>query len=267
MTKPKIVLVAGSGHGGSTILNMILGQHPSVFATGKLRNFPAGGLFVSENVCSCGIQAETCEFWTQVRKRFLPYQDGRDPVRYAELFRIIAELSGRAYVGDVTHNVGYAQLLLDVAEIDLYLVHVIRDGRGVVNSRIRKDYRIGVLKERDWKHFRRVIKVSRRWAWHRRQFARLERKLGSRAVRISYEALCQDPLSTLLPVGQCLGLDFDAIGRSLGAGEPLQRMPHLIRGNAVLRSRSDVVLRHDAGYLTEMSLLDRATFQVASHLG
>jgi hypothetical protein len=260
------VLVAGSGHGGTTILSMILGQHAAIFATGKLRDFPSGGLFGDVNVCSCGSQALACEFWAQVRDQFAPWQDSQDPARYTELFRIISTLSGRPFVGDVSHNVDYAQLLQQLPDIDLYLVHVVRDGRGVVNSRIRKDYKIGELEKRGWRHFRRVIMVSRRWAWHARQFASLEKKLGSRAVRIDYEAMCRDPLSALCPVGECLGLDFDRIGELLGSSQPFEPLPHLIRGNAVLRSKTDVVLRHDASYLTEMSLFDRGTFQVASRL-
>lgn len=260
------MLVAGSGHGGTTILNMILGQHAAILATGKLRDFPSGGMFGDDNVCSCGSQALTCEFWAQVRDQFAPWQDSQDPERYTELFRIISALSGRPFVGDVSHNADYAQLLQQLPDIDFYLVHMVRDGRGVVNSRIRKDYKIGVLKKRGWRHFRRVIKVSRRWAWHTRQFASLEKKLGSRAVRIDYEDMCRDPLSVLCPVGECLGLDFDRIGESLGSSQPFEPLPHLIRGNVVLRSRTDVVLRHDVSYLTEMSLFDRATFQVASRL-
>lgn len=264
MSRPRVVLIAGSGHGGTTILNMVLGQHPSIFATGKLRDFPEGGLFIDENVCSCGKQALSCPFWATVRERFAQTAGQTD--RTTALFRIVTEESGREFVGDVTHNVGYAKHLQQTAGIDLYLVHVVRDGRGVVNSRIRKDYRIGVLGDSAWRHFRRVIKVSRRWKWHLRQFGNIEKQLGERAVRISYEELCRDPAVALAPVGACLGLDFSDIGARLGGGEPFEPVPHLIRGNAVLRSRRDVVLRHDARYLREMSRFDRLVWRVASML-
>ena len=266
MPNPKVVLVAGSGHGGTTILNMMLGQHPAIFATGKLRGFPHGGLFVEGNICSCGKAAASCPFWAEVRSRFQPSLDLADHKRIPQLFQIISDLSKKTFVGDVTHNVGYAEQLLRVPGIDLYLVHVVRDGRGVVYSRIRKDYRIGRLKKVGWKHLRRVITVSRRWAWHVKQFGRLERELGSKAVRISYEKLCSDPRPTLDKVGKCLDLDFTAIGERLGAGGAFQPIPHLIRGNAVLRTKTDIVLRHDTAYQTAMPRLDLVTFQIASKL-
>lgn len=247
-------------------MNMALGQHPAIFATGKLRDFPHGGLFIEENICSCGEPATTCPFWIKVRERYLPFQEGADRKRIPQLFQIITDLSTREFVGDVTHNVGYAEQLMRTPGIDLYLVHVVRDGRGVVYSRIRKDYRIGRLDKAGWKHVRRVITVSRRWAWHVKQFGRLERELDTKAVRISYETLCSDPRSALNKVGKCLNLDFTDIGEQLAAGQPFQPIPHLIRGNAVLRTKKDIVLRYDTAYRTAMPPLDLATFRIASKL-
>ena len=266
MAKPKVVLIAGSGHGGTTILNMILGQHPDIFATGKLRDFPHGGLFVKDNICSCGAAATDCTFWKEVRAKYAPYEEQPEEKRIPELFRIISALSAVPFVGDVTHNLGYAQQLMRIPGIDLYLVHVVRDGRGVVYSRTRKDYRIGRLGDSRWQHFRRLITVSRRWSWHIKHFGLLERKLGDKSVRVSYEQLCSDPRAALAPVGNCLDLDFDEIGERLGSGQSFQPIAHLIRGNAVLRTKRDVVLRHDTAYLEEMPRLDRVTFSIASKL-
>lgn len=266
MPNPKVVLIAGSGHGGTTILNMVLGQHRDIFATGKLRDFPHGGLFVQDNVCSCGEAATACPFWEQVRTRYAPYQDRPESESIPQLFRIVSELSGSPLVGDVTHNVGYARQLQRIPGITLYLVHVVRDGRGVVYSRTRKDHRIGRLGVSGWQHLRRVITVSRRWAWHVKQFAALERQLGARSVRVSYEQLCSDPESALAPVSACLGLDFADIGQHLGSGLPFAPIAHLIRGNAVLRTKQNVVLRHDTTYLDEMPRADRIIFGIASKL-
>jgi hypothetical protein len=96
--------------------------------------------------------------------------------------------------------------------------------------------------------------------------AALERELGPKAVRINHEDLCTDPRATLQPVGACLGLDFDAIGAALAAGEPFKPVPHLIRGNAVLRLGRDVVLRYEPTFQNEMSGLDQAICRVAAKL-
>lgn len=266
MAKPKVVLIVGSAHGGTTILNMVLGQHPQIFATGKLRDFPHGSLFTEDNVCSCGAAAQTCPFWSEIREQYRPIQDMPDQQKIPRLFEIISRVSGLPFVCDVSHNVGYAQQLANTSGIDLYLVNVIRDGRGVVHSRIRKDYRIGRLKSSLRCRIKRVFTVSRRWLWQRREFARLNKRLGSKAVYIQYEELCRDPHAALRPVGDCLGLDFDEIGKSLGDGQPFKRVPHLIRGNEVLRSGSNIVLRHDTAYRKAMPWMDRTIFRLAALL-
>jgi hypothetical protein len=263
MTKPKVVLIAGSAHGGTTILSMVLGQHPQIFATGKLRNFPHGDLFNEDKVCSCGTPTHACPFWTQIREQFRPLQDAPDQQKIPRLVEIISRESGLPFVCDVSHNVEYAQLLAGICGIDLYLVHVVRDGRGVVHSRIRKDLGIGRLTPSFFGRVGRAFTASRRWLRHHREFARLQKKLGGKAVCIQYEELCRDPRTALKPVGECLGLDFDEIGKRLGEGQQLKPVAHLLRGNQVLRSRSDIVLRHDTAYRTAMSWTDRAVFRLA----
>ena len=143
MSKPKVVLIAGAAHGGTTILSMMLGQHPDIFATGKLREFPHGVVFGSANICSCGTPAADCPFWLEIRRQYQPVEERPDDEKLPRLYELISSLSGRPFIGDVTHNVGYAKLLQSIDGIDLYLVHVVRDGRAVVYSRIRKDLRIG----------------------------------------------------------------------------------------------------------------------------
>lgn len=266
MSKPKVVLITGAAHGGTTIFNMMLGQHPDIFSTGKLREFPHGVVFGAANFCSCGALAADCPFWLEIRHRYKPVQDRPDSEKLPRLYELISALSGRPFIGDVTHNVGYAQLLQSIDGIDLYLVHVVRDGRAVVYSRIRKDLQIGVLGASRWQRLRRVAAVSRRWVWQVRQYSRLEEQLGTKAVRVSYEDICSNPRAALSPVGECLGLDFDAIGERLGSGQPFERVSHMIRGNRKLRSENNVVLRRDNTYLNEMPRLDRATFQLVSRV-
>ncbi|MDH3901112.1 MAG: sulfotransferase [Gammaproteobacteria bacterium] len=276
ISRPKVALIAGAAHGGTTIANMILGQHPEIFATGKLRDFPNGDVFSEDKVCapgdrscwecSCGELAMYCPFWQEVRERYARLADQPIEERLPELFRMIIELSGRQFVGDVTHNVGYARQLMEIKGIDLYLIHVVRDGRGVVNSRLRKDYNMMLLKKAGWRHTRRVVKLSRRWLRQHHALAALEQQLGPKAVRISHEDLCINPRTTLQPVGACLGLDFDSIGAALGAGEPFRPVPHLIRGNANLRLGKEVVLKYEPTLLTRMSGLDQAIFRLASKL-
>lgn len=260
--KPKVVLIAGSAHGGTTITSLILGQHPEIFVTGKLRGFPAGSLFEAENLCSCGEKADACEFWLKVRERYATVQELPDSERIPRLYELISNESGRTFTGDVTHSLKYARTLQALEGIDLHLVHVVRAAPAVVFSRIRKDYREQRLTGSDWRRVRRVIQASRRWRRHLDGFGELERNLGPRAVRIRYEALCTEPGDTLADIGRTLGLDFGDVAESLKRGESLRQVPHLLRGNVSLRKQKEIKLHQDHAYRSEMKQLDRMLVSV-----
>lgn len=69
MTKParQIVFIAGSGHSGSTLLDMCLGGHPDIAALGEtgFLYFYAHNMS-SRDFCTCGETIEACPFWTKV---------------------------------------------------------------------------------------------------------------------------------------------------------------------------------------------------------
>ena len=104
MHKQKVVLVAGAAHGGTTITSIILGQHPEIFVTGKLRGFPRGDFFDPDNICSCGAAGGACPFWNRVRARYGDFEGMSERDQLSGLYAVISELSESQFVGDVTHN-------------------------------------------------------------------------------------------------------------------------------------------------------------------
>lgn len=264
---PKVLLIAGAAHGGTTITGMLLGQHPQIFLTGKLRDFPRGTLFEGDNFCSCGEAASECPFWLEVRDRFRPYEDASEAERGPHLYRIISQVSGRSFVGDVTHKAHDVERLMSLSGIELRFVHVVRDLEAVVYSRLRKDYKLGRVKGRGWAHLTRAIKVARRWQEQKKLFLRAESMLGDGALRIDYEELCLQPQVVLTQAARLLDLDFDEVCGKLQQGAPLQQPPHMLRGNAKLRSQSEIHVRYDAAYRREMPRIDRLVCRAIEGMG
>ena len=58
----KILYIAGYGRSGSTVLNIILGNHSSITSVGELSFLPEDWTN-HHRVCSCGAPYHTCEFW------------------------------------------------------------------------------------------------------------------------------------------------------------------------------------------------------------
>ncbi|HSH03680.1 MAG TPA: sulfotransferase [Anaerolineae bacterium] len=127
----KVVFIAGAGHSGSTLLGLILGSHSAVFYGGELsktKYLNRPGAPLRKRVCKlCG---EGCPIWGDFE-----LSDGID------LYEQLSERVGRVVIVDSAKDVARlrAQIVAVVAGGGRpYLLFLHRDGRGVVNSRMRK---------------------------------------------------------------------------------------------------------------------------------
>ena len=59
--------ITGSGHSGSTLLNMLLGAHPQISALGEAhRLYMSANMTGTPHLCSCGSVIRECEYWQRV---------------------------------------------------------------------------------------------------------------------------------------------------------------------------------------------------------
>lgn len=155
--RPKVVYVMGSGRSGSTILGVALGNCDGVFYAGELDNW----LVRSGTPVLGGL--ERTRFWSTVRddvagarelfgnraqrdleRSFAPFRIHRWRARRRlrkgyrrvteDLYGAIARAAGVTHVVDTSHFPLRARELQALAGIDLYLIFLVRDPRGVVDS-------------------------------------------------------------------------------------------------------------------------------------
>lgn len=155
--RTKVVYVMGSGHSGSTILGVTLGNCDGCFYAGELDNWlirsgtpVLGGAervefwdLVRENVtCAGGLFGDRAKHYLErslalfrvhqwpTRRRLRP--------RYRqvaqELYDAIAHVSGATHVVDSSHFPLRARELQSLGGVDMYLVFLIRDPQSVVHS-------------------------------------------------------------------------------------------------------------------------------------
>jgi Sulfotransferase family len=100
-TPMKVLYIMGTGRSGSTILDIVLGNHPNVESTGELSNLMFNGWVGGESlrgidrkmlrvpICTCGRRtdipevedaAEACPFWSSVRCEWVGRVDPRDDI-------------------------------------------------------------------------------------------------------------------------------------------------------------------------------------------
>ncbi|MBA2529381.1 MAG: sulfotransferase [Euzebyales bacterium] len=165
----RILYVAGSGRSGSTLLGRMLGQTGGCTSVGELVRIWKRGA-QRRVACSCGEPFRRCPLWAAVgeaafggwdtldarelvalqrsvdRARYVPFMllpaAGRGYrqrlSRYTDVLRrlytAVADVTGADVVVDVSKRASTLFLLTRVPGVDLRVVHLVRDSRGVAYS-------------------------------------------------------------------------------------------------------------------------------------
>ena len=165
----RVLYFAGSGRSGTTVMNSILGQVEGVFAAGELRYLWHRGV-VRDHRCGCGLPFSGCPVWTGVMKDLgmaHPRLDaqgigdrllrrlriarvplilgrralGRPPVpphpddaAIAALYRSIATRTDATVIVDSSKLPPYGLLVSGLPDVELYVLHVVRDPRATAFS-------------------------------------------------------------------------------------------------------------------------------------
>lgn len=183
-------LVCGAGHSGSTLLGMILGSHPHAFYMGegkKVRFLGDPAKPVHKRTCKmCG---EDCAVWGRFRW---------DPAR--GLYAQLAEWIGRRVIIDSTKN--DAWIAARIAETRATggrpcLFFLLRDGRAVVNSRLRK------YPDRD------PAKLVLDWKAQVERAQELFERFDGPKLCVRYEHLATRPDQVVAAACDVLGLSYD----------------------------------------------------------
>jgi hypothetical protein len=167
--KVHVLYISGSGRCGSTILSELLGQVPGFACAGEVHQI--WDLYTDPNrLCGCRLSLGGCQVWASImdaacgpgvgeacatmaglrnkwsRLRKLPVMGvmGKYPFVAAQteqyrrqlgkLYKAIADVSGCMVVVDSSKSPAYGYLLESVPGVSLYVVHLVRDPRGVAHS-------------------------------------------------------------------------------------------------------------------------------------
>jgi len=88
-----ILYIAGYGRSGSTLLEGLLGLHPSVFPMGESSRF--WEMIQDDSIlCSCGESVRRCEFWGPVSRSILPA-----PTEIRRILRLVRSVEGSRIKG------------------------------------------------------------------------------------------------------------------------------------------------------------------------
>jgi hypothetical protein len=156
----------------------------------------------------------------------------------AALYEAISASSGKTVIVDSSKSPTRNLALLLNRRLDVRLIHLIRDGRGVVWSRSKsrsRDVEAGTPRDRlatpPWRS-------SLHWAL-RNLKSELVGKFagGTRVVRISYETLVENPPEALKDVALLVDEDLTQLASALVVGEAMD-VGHVVGGPTARRMPS-----------------------------
>jgi len=284
----RVVYVMGAGRSGSTVLDTILNNHEDVIGVGELVHLYIEGSAQKEN-CSCGAARDTCEVWHSVRERWseltgissitaherlmtkftrvqrlaIPewhrLRAGNPDPDFAEClkqthatYQAIADATGKRVIIESSKSPLRAKLLSLTPGLDVRLVHLVRDVRGVAWSRMKpfaKSKEGGVPQDIRPKPIH--ISVGY-WLFMNFLSEQVRRSFPDRpSTRIHYEDFVSAPAQTLKEIGKVAGLDYSSVANRLLAGDAM--IPgHLYAGNRV-RTAGPITLRSDMAWTERLT--------------
>jgi hypothetical protein len=267
-----LLYIGGIGRSGSTLLELLLAQCSGVCAVGELhalweRSLDGGAL------CGCGQRLNACPLWRAVlarvavppevviaqqrrvdRTRFLPLlvapsvwpPFARRLHSYAALLdEVYAELAARSastVIVESSKQPANALLLRHLPGIELRVVHLVRDSRGVAHSWTK---RVASEPRPDARPMARYApsRISLRWSLYNVLFSGL-RLLRVPVLRLHYEDLVADPEASLARVTAFARVP-SGIGFLDASSAHVLRPSHSVIGNPVRFARGRIALVRD----------------------
>ncbi len=285
-TRPRVLYLGGLGRSGTTLLERMLAELPGVCSLGEVVHLWRRGLGEDER-CGCGEPFSRCPFWTQVgevafggwamvdRARVLELQSTIDRTRripqlaftsgnsaltrqcaeyadyYRRLYAAAAEVSGSAVVVDSSKNSSLAFCLRQPRRIDLRVLHMVRDSRGVAYSwtkRVQRPDRVGdesfMTQYSPWS-------AALLWDAHNLSFDLL-RRLGTPTLLVRYEELLTGPRQGLADIARFAGVPAgDASFTFVNDTDVTLKPTHTVSGNPMRFQTGQISLHRDDEWRTK----------------
>ena len=243
MELKKPIFIIGSGRSGSTVFHEILSEHPDFYWLSNLSSiFPRFPVINKTLMMSIDLPiinhvikrvikpSESWNFWECYSKSFV------DPIRdivssdvtikeKREIKNALFQLSTKRrnrFLGKIVGwpRVGFIQEIFN----DVKFIHIIRDGRAVVNSIINVDWWQGWRGPSNWQRPDLTPAQKEEWQKYNESFialAAIEWKIlmdahekakekinNNNFLEIRYENLCADPVDTLKKAIEFCELDW-----------------------------------------------------------
>jgi hypothetical protein len=277
---PRVLYVTGWCRSGSTIVGNVLGELAGVEHVGELHYLWRNGVLRegTNTTCGCGAEVADCPLWSTVidrvagadptaearrlievqrshlrtrhtRRRLresLGHRPVPEPVHLAvrrtlATYRAIREVTGARLIVDSSKYPAEVAALLDRPEVDLRILHLVRDPRASAYSWRRPKAYIPAMG---------VARSTGYWTAANVASDLLGRAAPDRYLRLRYEDFTADPRAALGRVADLAGITGPVPVTE--AGETVLGVNHTVTGNPDRLARGPVRIRPDEAWRTRL---------------
>lgn len=293
-----VVFIGGWGRSGSTLLECVLAELEQVVVLGEVVHLWERGLRRNE-LCACGQPFHECHFWDEVgvqafggwdnvdpdhlaslknavdRQRRIPHTVRRRPkpviarpvLEYAEYYHRIYEaakaITGARVVVDSSKEIPTALTLTHHPGIDLRVLHIVRDSRGVAYSWSKTVPR-PESPDGDVMHKYSPAASTAFWLAGNLAVKGLTYR-GAQVSRLRYEDLIAAPQSTVDRAWEALGLPGSARIPMLDARTVELHRTHSVAGNPMRFRAGRTTLVPDMAWRAGLPVRDRRVVTAMSY--
>jgi hypothetical protein len=278
MEKIKVIYICPMGSSGTTLLDLLLANHSDIQSLGEVISFDEW--WSNDLRCSCSQKMSECPFWLAIVNQLeekgpfrlegvirsflangtplLSCWSSKKANAYAQrtysLFSVVKDITGKEFILDSSKSLGRLKMLILSGVFDIYVLHLVRNGKAYVASNLEPKDRPSFEDGRKTKVLP-VYKSSLRWFLCNYSLDRIAAKWKLQYKRINYEQLVLDTAAVVNSV--CSFLDI-AFSDSLLT--PRTDDIHNISGSR-WRYREDVAVRNDYVNSQQLTGINRLIFK------
>jgi hypothetical protein len=287
-----VLYLGGIGRSGSTLLERMVGELPGVCSLGEVVHMWDRALRDDER-CGCGLPFSACPFWQAVGERAFGGWGNVSVDRHFELRARVDDVRrtpalllgtfGRSFRRDVEEYTSYFQRVYEAAQavsgarlivdsskytplyfclrrrkdVDLRLLHLIRDSRAVAYSWTKVVRRPEARGNDEFMYRISPDRMALIWSVHNTLLA-LPRFAGSPTRTLRYEDFARDPEAALRHVAEFAGLELPEGAMDFLTTDAVQlSTSHQVAGNPMRFTTGEVRIRRDDAWKTELDRSDR----------
>ena len=288
----RVVFLAGLGRSGTTLLERALAELPGIEALGEVNHLWHRSV-VEDELCGCGEAFSHCPYWQAVgnkafggwgkvdvaavetaqgramRLRQIPaLAYGKASLapaaaliadHHRQVYDAASAVAGASVLVDSSKHPALAYILRQEPGIDLRVVHVVRDSRGVAYSWTKEIERPEGRSSDSERWMARYSPAASAFLWlaHNSSTAML-RRFDTPVMLVRYESFVRDPRQSLTAIAQFAGLELNANAFDFVEGSAIRLRPaHTASGNPLRFASGRLQIRPDEAWRSQLPLSNR----------